>query len=415
MSGQLVEQWPLKTLGELCQIRRGQSPRPIKSHITDDEDGVNWIKISDAGDDGKYIFNSKQKIHRKSAKKLVVVNDGDFILTNSMSFGRPYIVRTTGCVHDGWLIFSEYRNHLNQDYLYYALNSPTVSNQFEQMARGSTVRNLNIELVKKTVLPVPPLEEQQRIVSILDEALENISNSTEQINQKIHNVNALFPSILKSLIPQDVNDCEEVLLGNKEYIQIIDGDRGVNYPKKSDFMNEGHCLFLNTKNVLRNGFNFDTTMFIDEEKDELLRKGKLQRNDVILTTRGTLGNTAVYHDEIPFNHIRINSGMLIFRPNIEKIYPKYLYHLFTSDITRSQISSHSRGAAQPHLPVKVLSKFLIPIPKSIDLQKVIVERLELLATEYDLLLQKLRQEMKSFDELRQSILQEAFNGTLRIS
>ena len=389
----MSELWPLKKLNEICDVSRGKT-------ITRKETVEGDVPVVAGGINSSYSHNTANR----PAKVITVSGSG--ANAGFVNFWTIPIFAS-----DCSTILPLDPNMLNVRFVYYAmLNLQDYISK--ELRRGAAQPHVYAKDLALLEIPVPSLEEQQRIVCILDEALENISNSTEQIIQKIQNVNALFPSILKSLIPQDVNDCEEVLLGNKEYIQIIDGDRGVNYPKKSEFMNEGHCLFLNTKNVLRNGFNFDTTMFIDEEKDGLLRKGKLQRNDVILTTRGTLGNTAVYHDEIPFNHIRINSGMLMFRPNVEKIYPKYLYHLFTSDIVRSQISSHSRGAAQPHLPVNVLSKFLIPIPKSIDLQKVIVQRLELLATKYDLLLQKLRQEMESFDELRQSILQEAFDGKL---
>ena len=405
----MLEQWPIMTLGELVlDMKDGGTPkRSVPENFGGD---INWCVVKDIKPE---IFDSREKLTQQgldgSSAKLWPA--GSIIISLGATIGKIGIAKVPTATKQGLSGIVVNEELITFEFLVYVLHHKV--KEIQGLATGTTIKEVRPrKLMSELKIPVPPLKEQQRIVCILDEALENISNSTEQIIQKIQNVNALFPSILKSLIPQDVNDCEEVLLGNKEYIQIIDGDRGVNYPKKSEFMNEGHCLFLNTKNVLRNGFNFDTTMFIDEEKDGLLRKGKLQRNDVILTTRGTLGNTAVYHDEIPFNHIRINSGMLMFRPNVEKIYPKYLYHLFTSDIVRSQISSHSRGAAQPHLPVNVLSKFLIPIPKSIDLQKVIVQRLELLATKYDLLLQKLRQEMESFDELRQSILQEAFDGKL---
>ncbi|MBW4452043.1 MAG: hypothetical protein KME55_04805 [Nostoc indistinguendum CM1-VF10] len=101
----------------------------------------------------------------------------------------------------------------------------------------------------------------------------------------------------------------EKKLGDTELLKIVDGDRGKNYPKQSDFLVEGHCLFLNTKNVRPDGFNFDITMFIDKEKDNALRKGKLTRRDVVLTTRGTIGNVAIYDDSVEFNHIRINFGM----------------------------------------------------------------------------------------------------------
>ena len=100
-------------------------------------------------------------------------------------------------------------------------------------------------------------------------------------------------------------------------LEMIDGDRGKNYPKQDEFTEDGFCLFLNAKNVTDNGFNFETKMFISQEKDEILKKGKLQRGDVILTTRGTVGNVAFYSENIPFDNIRINSGMLILRSKSE--------------------------------------------------------------------------------------------------
>ncbi len=105
---------------------------------------------------------------------------------------------------------------------------------------------------------------------------------------------------------------------------IIDGDRGRNYPKQDDFSDDGHCLFLNANNVTQNGFDFSTCQFITEHKDNALRKGKLQRDDVVLTTRGTIGNTAFFNSSIAYDHMRINSGMVILRCNKNKISPAYL-------------------------------------------------------------------------------------------
>ena len=108
-------------------------------------------------------------------------------------------------------------------------------------------------------------------------------------------------------------------------IQIIDGDRGNNYPKNSDFFTNEYCLFLSARNVTKNGFDFSDCQFITKERDELLRKGKLSRNDVVLTTRGTVGNIAYYHELIPFENIRINSGMVILKADETKISSLYLY------------------------------------------------------------------------------------------
>jgi type I restriction enzyme S subunit len=165
--------WQTKRLGEICEIERGGSPRPIQNFITTDPKGINWIKIGDATASGKYIYKTEEKIKPEGVKRSRMVYEGDFILSNSMSFGRPYIMKTTGCIHDGWLVLHQPK--VDPDYLYHVLGSDLVFSQFDRLAAGSTVRNLNIGLAKSVEIPYPPLSEQQRIVSILDEAFEGIA------------------------------------------------------------------------------------------------------------------------------------------------------------------------------------------------------------------------------------------------
>jgi type I restriction enzyme S subunit len=141
----MKQDWEFKKLGEILSIQRGGSPRPINKYITNSPDGINWIKISDATASDKYIFETKEKITKDGLHKTRVVNNGDFILSNSMSFGRPYIMRTTGCIHDGWLVLKQESHQIFEtEFLYYLLSSPIVFNQFDSLAAGSTVRNLNI-------------------------------------------------------------------------------------------------------------------------------------------------------------------------------------------------------------------------------------------------------------------------------
>jgi len=406
MSGQLVRQWPLKPLGELCQIRRGQSPRPIKSHITDDEDGVNWIKISDAGDDGKYIFHSKQKIHRKSAEKLVVVNDGDFILTNSMSFGRPYIVRTTGCVHDGWLIFSEYQNHLNQDYLYYALNSPNVSNQFEQMARGSTVRNLNIELVKKTVLPVPSLEEQQRIVSILDETFEEVENRTSQIEHKLDNGKEMFQSVIASIFSQKGEGWTEKTL--EEVCELFNGN-SIPAKVKQERYTSGQVgiPYIGTKDVaFDTEVTYDSGVVIPEDDSSKFRLAPAN-STLICAEGGSAGR------KIGFTSRAVHFGNKLYAIVPSKaLESKFVFYFFRSDQFKRQFQSRMSGMIGGVSQSK-FKTIQIPIP-SLNEQQAIVNKLDSLSLNVALLEENHRSEIESLVELKQSILHEAFNGTLRI-
>jgi type I restriction enzyme S subunit len=166
-------------------------------------------------------------------------------------------------------------------------------------------------------------------------------------------------------------------------IEIIDGDRGVNYPAKSDFNTEGYCLFLSTGNVTTNGFNFNSMDFISQKKDEVLRKGKLKRGDIVLTTRGTVGNVAYFSDEIPYEQIRINSGMIILRPNSKEIHPYYLYLFLRSDLFKAQVLSQGSGSAQPQLPIGSLKNIIIPW-KNISIQQKIASVLSALDSKIEL-------------------------------
>ncbi len=159
----------IKTLGELSCIVRGASPRPINEFITDDPHGVNWIKIGDVQPGAKYITSTKEKITEEGAKHSRFVKKGDFILSNSMSFGRPYILNIDGCIHDGWLSISNFQAHFVSDFLYHLLSSTKVQRTMKQKASfGGAVQNLNADIVRSLELPVPPLEVQKRIVVLLD-------------------------------------------------------------------------------------------------------------------------------------------------------------------------------------------------------------------------------------------------------
>ena len=156
-------------LGELYEIERGGSPRPIQKYLTKKDNGINWIKISDTKGVSKYILKTEEKIIPEGAKKSKMVYEGDFILSNSMSFGRPYIMKTTGCIHDGWLLLRAKFKQVDQDFLYYILASEYIYEQFEKAATGGVVKNLNIGLVKKTKIPLPSLEIQKQLVVEMEE------------------------------------------------------------------------------------------------------------------------------------------------------------------------------------------------------------------------------------------------------
>lgn len=148
----MKEGWEYKRMDEVCSIARGGSPRPIKDYITNDPNGLNWIKIGDTDMGGKYIYSTKEKIKPEGLKKSRWVEEDEFLLSNSMSFGRPYILKTNGCIHDGWLVLRDYQKYLNIDFFYYVLSSENVQRQFRIKAQGSTVSNLNTDRVASVTI-----------------------------------------------------------------------------------------------------------------------------------------------------------------------------------------------------------------------------------------------------------------------
>ncbi|KKP67081.1 MAG: Restriction modification system DNA specificity domain protein [Candidatus Roizmanbacteria bacterium GW2011_GWA2_35_19] len=271
---------------------------------------------------------------------------------------------------------------------------------------------INRNEVYSIEVKTPTLSEQHRIIKKLDKVFGEIEKAKESTERNLQNSKDLFESYLQNIFEKSNDEWQEKKLGDKNLLQIIDGDRGKNYPKKSDFLKEGYCLFLNTKNVRPNGFDFKTTMFITKKKDDALGNGKLQRNDVLLTTRGTIGNIAVYGEDVPFKNIRINSGMLIFRPNTKLITPGYLYTIFQSGIMKFQIKKYVSGAAQPQLPIKTLVNFSIPVLKSLSEQKSIVKKLDELSEKTKRLEEIYKQKLADLEELKKSILKQAFEGKL---
>jgi type I restriction enzyme S subunit len=180
-------------LASVYLIARGGSPRPIQQYLTDDPEGINWIKIGDATRTGKYITDTEQRIRPEGLKKSRFVRVDDLLLSNSMSFGRPYIMKTEGCIHDGWLVLSPGSTPVDSEYMYYALGSSRTYAQFDKFAQGTTVRNLNIDSAGRALVPLPDLHEQRTIAARLQEAesqLEDLRNVNGRLKAKLNDLQA---------------------------------------------------------------------------------------------------------------------------------------------------------------------------------------------------------------------------------
>lgn len=232
--------------------------------------------------------------------------------------------------------------------------------EFDRYARfkshGSVREVMDWEEMCKVELPVPDIEKQRKIVKAYKTITDRIALK-QQINDNLANTE-------QAILVETVINNHTVPTALGDLVDFIDGDRGKNYPTFDEFTSTGYCLFLNASNVTSTGFNFDNCMFVSEEKDKLMNKGHLSPYDIVLTSRGTLGNVALYDKHIKYENVRINSGMLIIRPKTKRLSPYFIYALLKSSYMKAAIERFKSGSAQPQLPIKDLQKITFEIPES---------------------------------------------------
>ena len=405
-----INNWRTKNIGEICDIVNGGTP---ETNIAKFWNGnIPWITPKDMGRlDSLFVNDTQRKITQLGLKNssAKIIPSYSIVLSSRAPIGYLAINKKEITTNQGCKGIIP-RKDADVYFLFYFLK--TSVELLNSLGSGTTFKELSSTKLKEVAIPLPPLPEQKRIVKILDEVFEEVWKAKGNAEKNLRNSRELFESYLQSVFENKGEGWEEKRLGDKKLLTIIDGDRGKNYPKKSDFFDEGYCLFLNTKNVRPDGFRFKNKMFITKEKDLALGNGKLQRNDVIMTTRGTIGNLGLYNDGIEFDYVRINSGMLIFRPDLKIISPEYLFEVFRSGIFKIQMKKHTSGAAQPQLPIKTLINFTIPVPKSLSEQKAIVKKLDALSEETKKLEELYKKEIADLEELKKSVLQKAFRGEL---
>ncbi len=396
----LPKGWEIKKLGDVLTIERGGSPRPIKKYLTDSSEGINWIKISDATASNKYIYETKEKITREGLHKTRMVHEGDFLLSNSMSFGRPYIMRTSGCIHDGWLVLKQEGEKVFEiEYLYYLLSSPYLFEQFESLAAGSTVRNLNIRLVSSVEVPVPPLPEQQRIVSILDKCFSAIERSRNNAEQNLKNAKELFESYLQGVFEKKGNGWEEKKLG--EVYDVRDGTH--DSPK---YHNQGYPL-VTSKNLKNHKLTFDNIKFISEtDYLNINKRSKVDVGDVLFAMIGTIGNPVVIEDEPNY---AIKNVALFKVGNNQNSY--FLKYFLDSKQTIEKMMRDAKGTTQKFVGLGYLRSFPILVPPLKE-QQTIVRQLDALRIETQKLESIYQKKILLLEELKKSILQKAFSGEL---
>ena len=311
-----------------------------------------------------------------SAKSFPAYKKGDILLSNIRPYFKKiwYATQEGGCSND--VLVVKAGKTVDSKFLYYVLSDNNFFNYSTVTAKGTKMPRGNQNAIMKYWVPNLDLPTQKKIADILSSHDELIKANNERIELLEQTVQELykewfvrfrFPGYENAKFEDGIPEGWSYVRFGKA-IDIIDGDRGVNYPKQEEFYPEGDCLFLNAGNVTTKGFDFSSCAYITKEKDAILRKGKVQHGDVLLTTRGTVGNVAFYNETMTFSEMRINSGMVILR-NLGVVSPEYIYTSLRHEYLQKLMTMYASGSAQPQLPIKDMKRMKIIKPDTKTMER----------------------------------------------
>jgi type I restriction enzyme S subunit len=343
--------WPVVALEDVFAVSRGGSPRPIDNFITDDPGGVNWIMIGDASEGSKYISSTKKRIIKEGVKKSRMVSAGDFLLTNSMSFGKPYILKTSGCIHDGWLVLSPRHDQIHSDFFYYLLGSDLVYSNFKKLAAGAVVKNLNSELVRGVQIPLPPLAEQKRIAAILDAADALRTKRREALVQ----LDALLQSTFLTLFGDPVaNPMGWNVQPLGDFCKT--GTGGTPSRSKIERYYEGGTIPWVKSGELRENTITQTSEHVTATALEETNVKLVPKDAILLALYGaTVGRLGILGIEAT-----TNQAVCHIIPNQQRANLTYMFHALSNQV--SYLIGRGVGGAQPNISQGIVKALEIPLP-----------------------------------------------------
>lgn len=390
-------------LGDIATvITKGTTPTSVGFQFQNT--GVNFIRIESITEDGTFLpekFGHIDSVCNEALKRSQLRNN-DILFSIAGAIGRTAIVNESilpANTNQALAIIRIPEGVVNYKFILYALQAPSVKEQFSMQKQGVAQLNISLKNVSDFKVPMVSICRQEHIVAVLDSVNHMIALRKQQLAKLDELVKARFVE----MFGDPVSNCKGLPTeAMTKVCAIIDGDRGKNYPKQEEFYGTGYCLFLNAKNVTATGFSFENCMYISEEKDNALHNGKLERGDVVLTTRGTLGNLAFYDREVPFENVRINSGMVILRMNREVISEVFFIEQFKLQLQtiKGKIAS---GSAQPQLPISTMNKIQILIAP-MELQ----ERFSSFVAQIDKSKLTIQQSLDKLEMLKKALMQKYF-------
>lgn len=396
---QIPNNWRWVILGNLVGIKRGASPRPIKKYITDDENGINWIKIGDT-DSGKYVTQVKEKVTREGANKSVFVERGTLLLSNSMSFGRPYILNVDGCIHDGWLAITP-TLAFDKEYLYYGLLASEW--YFERVAVGTAVRNLNSDRVAATPIPLPPLPEQQRIVDRIESLFAKLDEAKEKAQAVVDGFENRKAAILHKAFTGELTEGWRTSCGiDRDWQKTIVGDH-ILLLSGQDFKPELYNSDNNGIPYITGASNFDQNHVIINRWTNSPTV-IAQKNDVLLVCKGSGYGKTIIAD---FDEAHIARQIMALRVKPSVINTFLCYFLQSEN---EYLRRNGQGLI-PGISRKVVLSMIISLPDVME-QKRIVDIIRVLFKKEQQAKEAAEQVISQIDTMKKSILARAFRGEL---
>ena len=365
-----TDPWEQRKLGELVVIERGGSPRPIDEYITDDTNGLNWVKIGDAPSLGRYISKTSEKIKPEGLSKTRQVHPGDLILSNSMSFGRPYIMAIEGCIHDGWLLIRDEPKSFDPMYLCHMLGTPKMLNQYRMLASGSTVNNLNKELVSNASI-LMPCKSEQKVIGQFFNHLDDLIT----LHQRKYDKLVIFKkTMLEKMFPKDGESVPEIRFAGFtdpwEQRKLGDVASSFDYGLNAAATEyDGQNKYLRITDIDDETHEFSksdlTTPLADlaMSADYLLKESDL----LFARTGASVGKTYLYRQ---FDGMVYFAGFLIRARIGEGADPEFAYQATLTDAYKKYVAITSQRSGQPGVNAQEYADYQLMLPSKTEQQQI---------------------------------------------
>ena len=395
-----TDAWEQRKFGDCVLIQRGGSPRPIESYITEEENGINWVKIGDVSADSRYITKTKEKIIPEGEKFSRRVQIGDLILSNSMSFGRPYIMAVNGCIHDGWLLIRDNKNLFDTEYLLQLLSSNNMYFQYKSLASGGVVNNLNSELVQSTTALIPPKEEQIKI----GKYFAKLDNLITLHQRKYEKLLTMKKSCLEKMFPKNENKIPEIRFKGftdaweqRKLSEIVNFSRGqgLSWSDVDDKNGKFECVLYGNLYT-----DYDTIISKIAHKSKIKGSVLSKKFDVLMPASDTTPTGLARALCIINSGISLGGDINILSP----IRDNGMCIAYSLNHHKSELIKRIKGTTVRHLQKGDIEDLKIPLPINMEEQAKISEYLYKL----DNLITLHQRKVKMLQNIKKSCLEKMF-------